>query len=477
MSDSQQVNPSAATATSGTETLAAGSNVRITPKEDEASTLSEVMLSLSDIKVDTSIQCRVSINRKTVDEYAACMKNGDIFPPLDAFNVEGGNLLADGFQRIEAARQAEFKSISIRIRPGTRKDAVKFAIEANRAHGVRLSNKDKRRAVQLSFQELADLSDGAIAQLVGVSQPFVSKMRGQLKSVMSPGARTGRDGRKRNLPKMNQKNVTAKSTNQSTGSTDEQAHNADAGHDSEDQTTDENATSRDSTQKNEYDFDNAWHQIKNVLLAELEKCPEHLRSHFCQKLCDFAANASGKASGATPNSTENLEIVIATVASTPAGAAGSPKAGSATPAKVEARRKAKATTVQDVLSKLSNGLSSITAELRHILDKHPDHRRFPFHKAREESVTRLEGLTTHLALIVTAFRAPGGKLHNGSASIGEFPFSTKIVPRGSRLNRVRHMTEIVTALAKSIEGPAPKVAQELGNLATALRSREVRLGL
>jgi hypothetical protein len=326
MNNVQQVNPAAPAATSGPEPLAAGSTIRITSTEDHALTLSEVILPLSDIRLDTSIQCRVSINRKTVDEYAACMKNGDIFPPVYAFNVEGSNLLADGFQRIDAARQAEFKSISVRIRPGTRKDAVKFDIEANRAHGVRLNNKDKRRCVQLALEELTDLSDGAVAQLVGVSQPFVSKLRGQLKIVMSPGARTGRDGRTRNLPKKKQKNATAKSKDQSTASRAEQAHDADAGHDSEDQTTDENSTGRDSTQNDDYDFGNAWHQIENVLLAELEKCPEHLRSQFCQKLRDFATNASGKSSEATPNSTENPEIVIAAVPSTPAGAAGSSKA-------------------------------------------------------------------------------------------------------------------------------------------------------
>jgi hypothetical protein len=39
------------------------------------------------------------------------------------------------------------------------------------------------------------------------------------------------------------------------------------------------------------------------------------------------------------------------------------------------------------------------------------------------------------------------------------------------------MTEIVIALAKAIEGVAPKVAQELENVATQLRTREMRRGL
>ncbi|HEV7927030.1 MAG TPA: hypothetical protein VGR14_16860 [Verrucomicrobiae bacterium] len=471
MNDSQQVNPAAATPDSGPEPLAAGSTNHITATEDRASTLSEIILPLSDIKVDTSIQCRVSINRKTVDDYAACMKNGDIFPPVDAFIVEGSNLLADGFQRIDAARQAGFQSISVRIRQGTRKDAVKFAIAANRAHGVRLSNKDKRRSVQLSFDELEDLSDGAIAQLVGVSQPFVSKLHRQLKTVLSSSARTGRDGKKRGLPKkkQNKTNATANSTAQSTASTDEQAHDADAGQDSEAQTTDENATGRDSTQKDDYDFGNAWHRIKNVLLVELENCPKHLRSQFCQKLRNFAAAVSEITPGITSDSTEHADAVNASLASAPAGAAGSPKAGSATPAKVEGpqSRRARAITVRDHVCRLRDQLDSTTVALRQCQEEKSGFIRnlYDFN-ARGKAIAILEPVMEKLAGIVASLGNPGN-----------LPFRTHIVLRGSRLNCVRKITEIVTGLAKAIEAPAPKVAQELGNVATELKSPDLRDGL
>ena len=133
--------------------------------------------------------------------------------------------------------------------------------------------------------------------------------------------------------------------------------------------------------------------------------------------------------------------------------------------------------MRDHVCKLRDGFDSIAAELRHTQDKRQDHQHLESYKAREESVKRLDTVMTQLAQIIASLGVPGGKHHDGSASIGELPFTTHINPRGSRLNRVRHMTEIVTALAKSIEGPAPKVAQELENMATEMKSPRLRRGL
>jgi hypothetical protein len=436
------------------------------------------VLPLSEITVDTSIQCRASVNRKTVEDYAKCMKNGDTFPALDAFNVEARNLLADGFQRIEAARQAGFKSISVRIRQGTRKDAVKFAIEANRAHGLRFNNQDKRHAVKLCLEVLADHSDGAIAHLVGVSQPFVSKLRGQLKSVMSCDARTGRDGKKRSVSKKN--TATAKTTGQSaTASTDEQAHGTDARGASAKETTGGSATTRqDSAHSAEYDFSIAWKQTEDFLRAELEKCPEHLRSHFCQKLRNFVADASGRVSGVTSDAMERPATLNADVSASPSGATPSSKVGDGTPAKAEGRRKAKATTVRDHVSKLRNGLGSIAAELRQRQAKASGiMRNLGSFKARGQAITNLEAVVKQLASIVASLGIPGDANRGDSGSVGDLPFSTHIVPRGSGPKRVQRMIEIVTAVAKTIEAQAPKAHRDLQDVAAELTRMRKQGGL
>ena len=191
-------------------------------------------------------------------------------------------------------------------------------------------------------------------------------------------------------------------------------------------------------------------------------------------------STSPNASGVAPDSTKRTQTLSADVHTTPAGAAGAPKAVNKTPATVEKapkRRKAKLATVLDHVSNLHDGLCSITTELRQILKKHPEHRHLSSYKDREESVTRLDAATTQLAQIIASLGVPSEEHHDESASIGELPFTTQISARGSRLNRVRHTTEIVIALAKAIEAPAPNIAQQLKNVVTELESRNLRRGL
>lgn len=158
------------------------------------------MLDLSAISLDLSIQTRAKTNPATVAEYAERMKAGDKFPPLVVYLVDGKHVLADGFHRLLAATKIGLTAFPAQIRVGTRKDLIAFAVGANTRHGLPRTNADKRRAAEMAVAELADLSDHAIAQACKVSQPFVSKVRKQLKTVISSGKRTGRDGKARKLP-------------------------------------------------------------------------------------------------------------------------------------------------------------------------------------------------------------------------------------------------------------------------------------
>ena len=73
---------------------------------------------------------------------------------------------------------------------------------ANSAHGLRRTNDDKRRAVEmlLSDEEWSKRSDRWIAEKCGVHHDTVGSYRKQLSvSASSPG-RTGQDGKTRKLP-------------------------------------------------------------------------------------------------------------------------------------------------------------------------------------------------------------------------------------------------------------------------------------
>lgn len=157
-------------------------------------------LKLDSIRLDAGTQTRAHVDDSVAGEYAEAMVRGDRFPPVVVFQNDGEFIMADGFHRVRAARRAKLKHILAEIRQGSRKDALRFALGANHKHGLRRTNGDKRRAVELALAEFGNQSDGLLAEMCGVSQPFVTNIRHQLITVMSSGPRMGKDGKLRALP-------------------------------------------------------------------------------------------------------------------------------------------------------------------------------------------------------------------------------------------------------------------------------------
>jgi len=104
--------------------------------------------------------------------------------------------LSDGFHRVKAAAEAGQTTIQAEVWEGTRDDAFWMSLAANKDHGLRRSNDDKARAVKAALAAKPRLSDGAIAEHVGVSDRMVAKHRAKMTPKISESAeRTGRDGR------------------------------------------------------------------------------------------------------------------------------------------------------------------------------------------------------------------------------------------------------------------------------------------
>lgn len=131
------------------------------------------------IRQDGGTQARECMNSETIQEYAALMAEGVEFPPVVLFFDGQVYWLGDGFHRVAAARQTKQKAVQAEVHDGGFRDALLFAVGANALHGLRRTNADKRRAVSklLDDPEWSQWSDNEIAKRVGVSQPFVSKMR------------------------------------------------------------------------------------------------------------------------------------------------------------------------------------------------------------------------------------------------------------------------------------------------------------
>jgi hypothetical protein len=158
--------------------------------------MEQIPLNLSSIITDAGTQTRATINDEVVKEYAADMKKGDKFPAIDVFKVDGRHILANGFHRVEAAKLNGTSEILANLHEGTLTDAIKFAVGANRTNGLRRTNEDKRKCVNIAFEKLGGLSDNQIAELCAVSQPFVSAMRKETKTANKPTVHIGKDNKK-----------------------------------------------------------------------------------------------------------------------------------------------------------------------------------------------------------------------------------------------------------------------------------------
>lgn len=136
-----------------------------------------------------STQVREGTNEETVEEYARGMHSGDVFPPVDLVaDGKGRYYIADGWHRVLAARLARCKAIPARLLPPIeghtpRTAAIRYALRANCAHGLRLTRGDQRNKARRAILEvpgMVSLSDRKLAAEVGVSQPTVSRARNEL---------------------------------------------------------------------------------------------------------------------------------------------------------------------------------------------------------------------------------------------------------------------------------------------------------
>ncbi len=136
-------------------------------------------LPVKSLTFDRALQCRVEMDDAIVDEYAAAMKDGAVFPAIDVVDVDGKRFVVDGWHRAYATKKAKLKQIEAVVKKGTRRDAILHAVHANGDHGVRRSHDDKRRAVRtlLMDPEWAKMSNRNLAGLGRVSHAFVGLVR------------------------------------------------------------------------------------------------------------------------------------------------------------------------------------------------------------------------------------------------------------------------------------------------------------
>lgn len=132
------------------------------------------------IEATEATQVRAKLSNDTIDQYCEEIKTGAEMPPIVVFAEDGSQryILADGHHRLYAHIHAGLEEIDVDLRVGDMHDALEFALQANRAHGLRMTNADKVKSVKLALAdpELSQKTQQEIADIVGITREAVNRI-------------------------------------------------------------------------------------------------------------------------------------------------------------------------------------------------------------------------------------------------------------------------------------------------------------
>lgn len=140
-------------------------------------------LRIDQIQLHEDLQLRASTNWEHVEDLVEVIQAGNQFKEAPVvFQQDNVYWLADGYHRVYAFQKAGVESAEFDVRDGSFRDAKLHAIQSNTSHGLKRTNADKRRAVEmlLKDEEWAQRSASWIAETAGVSHPTVLNIKSQL---------------------------------------------------------------------------------------------------------------------------------------------------------------------------------------------------------------------------------------------------------------------------------------------------------
>ena len=140
------------------------------------------ILKIKDIFIDEELYPRKRVQQSIINDYATCLRNGDIFPKIWIGFFKGKLYLIDGRHRLEAhaSNGEEYIQAEIQNNFKNKSDMFLASVRSNLKHGTRLTEKDK---LKIAYK-LSDLKINVddIGKLMGFSSKFVDNV---LKSNMN----------------------------------------------------------------------------------------------------------------------------------------------------------------------------------------------------------------------------------------------------------------------------------------------------
>lgn len=137
-------------------------------------------IALSDITASKKLQTRTGgLSAEHVQDLKAAYAAKEDVPLMRVWEIKGkaGYHLTRGFHRLEALKLLDRVKIEVEVKSGTWGEALTDAVQGNFGHGMRRTNKDKNRCVELLIATFPDETDREIAERAGVSHTFVASVR------------------------------------------------------------------------------------------------------------------------------------------------------------------------------------------------------------------------------------------------------------------------------------------------------------
>ena len=151
-------------------------------------------LQISQINRTGGTQPRSRLDEDAVREYAALIKDGYAFPPIDVVYDGTTYWPWNGFHRIAAHELCEFTEIVASVTNGTLEDAQWLSFSANKDNGLRRGNGDVKNSLLRIFAHPSwqKKSQREIAAHVGCSRGFVYEvLEGYRDATKCDGPRAG----------------------------------------------------------------------------------------------------------------------------------------------------------------------------------------------------------------------------------------------------------------------------------------------
>ncbi len=146
-------------------------------------------LEVSELVFDDDCQTRAALSEDAVADYAEAYRlqaaadfAGTRIPPLRVFVVDGRHVLIDGYHRAAGALRAGQLTLPVEVVGHGTMDLARWtALKMNHLHGLRRSNADKRRAVELALRSPIGIEapTRTIAGQTGVSHDLVARVRAE----------------------------------------------------------------------------------------------------------------------------------------------------------------------------------------------------------------------------------------------------------------------------------------------------------